>query len=350
MRARDHGEGERVIFRIFLEANAMLATDVVRFEKIPDEFPDIAAYLRDGTRLTFELREWLDIQQMMQMKGVERLEGKVLAAVGEQGRNQLRHIQFVSLQLSDKILAFEEGDAAAFRREHFELIHETDRRFPEERGWHARAYHSEGEFRRYQTLKKYLRQVLFSHVIDGRGLHRKRFPAGRWITMRPWGGSYDPKDALAALRESLTAKLSKYSPSAANGVRLIVYYDKAFMYNTPFWGPETNKFGDVAAMAARSLAGVSVPFARVYLLNALQPGAEAFEIFPDFVPLMPERRKRDSRRASHPGRGTGADGPPRTTGRRGGRALGQHVAPGGLGPGAGDPRRPRRGRRHLPRP
>ena len=64
--------------------------------------------------------------------------------------------------------------------------------------------------------------------------------------------------------------------------RLLVYYGRAFAYNTPYWGVETREFRDVATAAAEVVANQTC-FERIYLLKALEPGLEVFEIFPNVV-------------------------------------------------------------------
>ena len=60
------------------------------------------------------------------------------------------------------------------------------------------------------------------------------------------------------------------------------YYGQAAAYNTPYIGMDTREFADVAALAAHAVRGQTA-FEKIYLLNALEPGLEAFEIFPACV-------------------------------------------------------------------
>ncbi len=57
----------------------------------------------------------------------------------------------------------------------------------------------------------------------------------------------------------------------------------AAAYNPPYIGVETTGLADVvAALAADAVRGQTA-FAKIYLLNALEPSLEAFEIFPACV-------------------------------------------------------------------
>lgn len=111
------------------------------------------------------------------------------------------------------------------------------------------------------------------------------------------GGSYDPKDALNAATRILLKKVTHYGP-AARGVWLVIYYDRAILYNTPFHSLSIDDFEGVAGLVADTLKGQNVTFDRIYLLAArgdidgelaaalreagiaFKEGPEAFEIFP----------------------------------------------------------------------
>jgi hypothetical protein len=67
-----------------------------------------------------------------------------------------------------------------------------------------------------------------------------------------------------------------------SSVRLLVYYGAAVACNTPWNGINTRIFSDVAKEAARIAANQSA-FERIYLLKALEPELEAYEVFPVFA-------------------------------------------------------------------
>lgn len=86
---------------------------------------------------------------------------------------------------------------------------------------------------------------------------------------------------ITALVAILEGKIRHYG-AFAEPVRLIVYYGRAILYNTPYFGVKVREFRDVAELAARAVQG-QTRFERIYLLNALTPGLQAFEIFPALV-------------------------------------------------------------------
>ena len=92
-------------------------------------------------------------------------------------------------------------------------------------------------------------------------------------------------DLINALRNIIDEKLNHYSLSQGRETRLVLYYDQGVLYNTPyndFLKHET--FVDVARTAAQLvrevLARRSSPFTKIYLLKALWPKPQAFEIWP----------------------------------------------------------------------
>ena len=117
--------------------------------------------------------------------------------------------------------------------------------------------------------------MIFSPLVGG----RRPWPAGQpWIFPEPRGSWYTPATALAALRGILVQKTTHY-PRFSRTTRLVIYYGKAVMYNTPYVGVETRDFADVAALAADSVREQAT-FEKIYLLNALEPELEAFELYP----------------------------------------------------------------------
>ena len=58
-----------------------------------------------------------------------------------------------------------------------------------------------------------------------------------------------------------------------------MYYGQAILYNTPYRGADLREFHEVAEFAAQAVRNQN-RFERIYLLNALEPGLQAFEIFP----------------------------------------------------------------------
>jgi hypothetical protein len=105
-----------------------------------------------------------------------------------------------------------------------------------------------------------------------------------WIDFPLEGGAYSSKSALKALKKILDKKTDKYASQAAD-LRLIIHYNDAAVYNEPYQDQEHETFADMACEASRMLADMLAkkkvaPFTSIYLLRALRPNPEAFEVWP----------------------------------------------------------------------
>jgi len=104
------------------------------------------------------------------------------------------------------------------------------------------------EFAEYPMLAKYLHTVhFFPRVV--RDVSRSRPARQQWIFVQARGGSYSPDTQLAALAGILDQKIKHYG-KFWRPTRLLIHYGKAFAYNAPYVGVETQEFADVAALAA----------------------------------------------------------------------------------------------------
>jgi hypothetical protein len=104
-----------------------------------------------------------------------------------------------------------------------------------------------------------------------------------WIAFPLEGGAYSAQPALEALNEILTKKTAKYAHVQARDLRLIIHYNDAVVYNTPYEDQEHETFATMACEAARLVTGRNAaPFNKIYLLRALWPNPEVFEVWPAF--------------------------------------------------------------------
>jgi len=278
IRSAAHKKAERGFFDAFLRAYPSFAVGVVDASQPDEEFPDIVVMLKDGTAIDFELGEWLDETQMAEAMRLERLEKAVLRVIGQQGRNTSVHFNCVMLSPRDDAPAFRTRDAGPFRSSFFALLAETEKRWPNERFW--RRGHLCREFEGYEPLGTYIESVRFE-PLNVRGTDRP-WPDGQpFINFRAHGSFYSPETAIAALERVVSDKLSRYGP-LPRPTRLIIHYGRALMHNTPYYGPHTRSFADVARKAAEIFGGQST-FEIVYLFEAVTPGAQVFEISPRFA-------------------------------------------------------------------
>ena len=183
--------------------------------------------------------------------------------------------------LEDDPVGFDPADGAAFRSELYTLIEETDRRWSSERFWHSPQGRVCRKFESYPTLSKYVASVHFDPLQFG-NTKLEPWPVGQpWIFFRAWISSYASETALNALLKIIEKKRAHYGRSQeARHVHLLIHYGRAMRYNTPYYGIGVRGFEDVATVAAQALTGKPLVFEKVYLLEALEPGVQAFEIYP----------------------------------------------------------------------
>lgn len=279
-RSSAHAEDEKAVFGAFLAAHRAFAATVKGFRQPDDEFPDVVAVLTDDSEIDFELGEWLDGAQMAAAKRYDGLAEALLEAIGPQAPNLSMHFRAVMLCPRADAPGWSARDRADFKAAVTGLVDETARRWPSERFWQSPQGRICRDLAAYPLLGKYLRSVNFDPLVV-RGEERPWPPSQPWIFVEARGGSYSPETAVRALERILEHKLGRYG-RFSRPTRLIIHYGKAAAYNTPYVGVETREFSDMAALAAKAVAGQKA-FEAIYLLNALEPGLEAYEIYPACV-------------------------------------------------------------------
>jgi hypothetical protein len=94
------------------------------------------------------------------------------------------------------------------------------------------------------------------------------------------GDEFSEDDMLQPLYTVLDSKRAK---PAYRGLTmdlvLVVHYDMALLHNTPVFTPWFS-FEDAARHAREHLAGNAGPFAQIFLLKALHPGASVQRLHP----------------------------------------------------------------------
>jgi len=278
MRDPKHAAVETAALKNLLAAHPAFAMEVSGFRSVDDDFPDIVVTLTNGNEVDFEITEWIHLEQMVIAKRLERLEKNILDAIGPQSSNASQFVHLVMLSPRPGVGRFEESDAPLFRKAIWELVTDTETRWPQERMWHnPQGRYLRDELASIPILGKYLLSVHFDPVVVG-GDRKKPWPAGEpWIVFEGAGGSYNSDPAIAALVSVVEEKVKHYG-GLTRPVRLLVHYGQAALYNTPYHGPNT-ELADIAMITARAVAAQTI-FERIYVLSGLMDGAEAYEIFP----------------------------------------------------------------------
>ncbi|HEV3110071.1 MAG TPA: hypothetical protein VGY99_06220 [Candidatus Binataceae bacterium] len=281
---------ELAVFACFLEAHPSFAGEVECYGPgtKDKEIADIAAKLKTGGCISFQLGRWLHEPQMEEAKRKEKQRTKLHGALLPCLEYKPRNFAHVAVAIGDANFDHRDGDA--LRGEFLRIVSDVEAGWHKERLRQVYGYPLTG-FAGYPTVGKYIRthhfwpqhspsegvlsEALGLQAVDGRR-------ADPWIvfTLKE-GSSYSSELALQALDKIITKKTTKYDRHQTGDLRLIIYYDEAVLYNTPYEDQRHETFADMAHQARQFLMGKDVrPFGKIYLLRALRPDPEAFEIWP----------------------------------------------------------------------
>ncbi len=297
---------ELAVFGRFVEAYRSFGAQV-EYEPASEEPADILAKLKNGGEVGFQLVEWLDPSQAATAKRKEKLRTTLQGILSAFFTQEPRNLAWVAIEV--KGTTFQDKDADEFKNEFSRLIAEVDEDCQD--CW------AMTEFAAYPTLQKYVLSALFlprgsyqERVIgerldkawsgpemhgllhqfheearawaEAQGLniaHDVQAPS--WIQFPADGCASSSENAVQALTRVISKKISHYGRCESRDIRLVIYYDEAVLYNTPYHDQKYETFEDVAQEAARFLATKPLPpFTKIYLLNALSPGPEVFEVWP----------------------------------------------------------------------
>jgi hypothetical protein len=304
---------ELAVFSCFLEAHPSFAAEVELYSPAAKEPADIAVKLKNGGSIGFQLGQWVHERQMREAKRKEELRAKLHDVLRPCLEHRPRNFARVGIFVRDA--HFDQRDTDAFRAEFIRIVSDADHT------WHKDPRRRPGGYTLTSggcpAIDKYSERILFlprdshmetviSNALD-RGLNdpeishlleqwaqevrvwreaRGLYPVGSeqadpWIVFPLEGGAYSSQPALQALNEILAKKTAKYARLQAGDLRLIIHYNDAVLYNTPYEDQEHETFATMACEAAGLLAGKNVaPFNEVYLLRALWPNPEAFRVWP----------------------------------------------------------------------
>jgi hypothetical protein len=314
MSARRQQTRELAVFECFLEAYPTFAAKVESYESGAEEPADVAVKLKSGDRIDFQLGQWLHEQQTAEAKRKKRLRDKLGAVLACPDFRDFRPRNFKHVYIYvKKDSDFAQKDAESLRKEFRCIVSQEDRscnprRYPD--GYPLNSF--EG----YPTINKYCERIFFlprnsqserviSNALDRaqedpeicrllEQMDQERVRGGAtglpavdsdrsdpsWIDFPLEGGAYSSKSALKALKKILDDKRDKYAPQKRD-LRLIIHYNDAALYNDPYQDQKHQTFADMACRASRMLAKKKVAaFTSIYLLRALRPNPEAFEVWP----------------------------------------------------------------------
>jgi len=215
------------VFSTFLAACPILASQI-QVDRYPDEkelFPDVVTTL-NNSKVWWELGEWLNPNQMQAGKELERLRSKLQATLGELD-NPTRYVLRCALKLRRTKERFTDNVAKKCRQELSDLLLDADS-FLETQDQLVGPY-SYPKVADYEGLLRFVDKIW----IWKKGGQQETVGTVPWIMFQDPGGSYDPEEAIIALKNVVQKKLKKYADAFEQDVSLIVHYGQAYVYNTP---------------------------------------------------------------------------------------------------------------------
>lgn len=239
--------------------------------------PDVLCIDNDGKRIGVELAEWLNEEQMKSSKVRERMEDSFVEAIRSQEIHPPSNVGLVWLNPKSHA-PLREIDAEPFRDELLALIEVINSTWEENEDSRSPQAFFHETFSSYPYLSRYLVSLRF--------FPRSQFDTTlgiRWIRFPNHTEAYTPQHSVDALLEIIDKKTSKYlnlhQQQSLNELYLLIYYDQAWIYNTPFYAPGFG-FRDIAEIASQTVAGNHGVFQKIFLFNSLYQCQEAIELWP----------------------------------------------------------------------
>lgn len=272
----DKNDRARRTFKALRAACPAFAGDIAGWDTDhEDRHADVNCKMTDGSRLDFQLVEWLEADQMAESVNRDRAEKEIVKGLLERYPQPPDPLRSAVLKPKPAIRRPSPGDLAEIIDEFGSLINAKSRDYPV---WVGRQGYRCCNLTRWSTLQSYFCEVDFNHYS----------PAPGWIMFSMRGGAYNPADAFGALGDAVERKLTHYGASdPAIPLDLLVHYSRAATCNTPFLSLDISDFEGVAKALAGELPCLIAslgrcPFRQIFLLDERQPGSEAFLVYPGF--------------------------------------------------------------------
>jgi hypothetical protein len=263
-----------MVFGEFLKAAPSIAQDAHSWSKSADEPYDIISQTANGLTVKWQITEWLDPEQIQRSKERQSLKQAIDDAV--RGL-QMPDATTCWLFLQDPPTHFRPKHTARFYADLLALTRdvtvEWTKPLPRQRyTWPKQdeCVALPSDIAAWPVLVHYLRKVTFRRSADAPCVSR---PA---VSVVGFADSFREEDAITQLMSRIKKKMEAYQWPIGEDVRLLIFYDEAWIHNSPPYAPLVVN----AQIAARNLCGVAVPFKRTYLIFGRS--GEAYEIHPDF--------------------------------------------------------------------
>jgi hypothetical protein len=224
--------------------------------------PDVICTDGSGGKIGIELSEWLHQQQIAREKPRHDRESALRKAINSSTVDPPARIGSVYL-FSRHRIRVAAADLPGFRDQLYSLVERLDKRWDTFKDHDHPHGVNTRDFDGFPLLAKYLTGMLLTS-------RRYRAPVHGtpWIDFFPRGGAYSPETGRAALEQALARKTGKYATlrqdAGLDELYLLLYYDQAHFYNTPFDSPGFG-FPEIASRLARLAASDHGVFDRIFL-------------------------------------------------------------------------------------
>lgn len=272
-------EKHKFVFSAFREAYPALALQIKDEHYPQDGFADVETTMADRSFVEWQLGGWLDQDQMRVAKRRERLEAE-LRRVFSTMPNTIANFGLCLVLPRDDAERFQRAHAEVFGVELQHLLKEMDSDWSTRPQLRSPQGQLCRDFTNYPTLGKYLHSFMLMPLTASGQRHQQ------WIEVEGWGGAYNPLTAVEALRKIVTKKAGRYGGLAGVDARLLLHYDEAILYNSPYHDSDT-ALEDLAQLVGYWLVmdfpDLSSQFKEVYLLHTAE--RRAFQVFPVVLSL-----------------------------------------------------------------
>lgn len=266
----DQKREEWALFQAFLEASPRFAgVEIGKWSLAEFDPPDVICLTASGRRIGVEICQWAHPGEMKAGKVRERIEQRLLAAVGTPQPINTSKNFWLAVFFPRPKAQIAPREYLIYRKSLFQLIEHVDQAWPTK---HHGPDHRFTALHHFPPLEKYLQLIIFA---PGEGMTS----GADWIVPVNHVDTFDSRTMVDPLLVQLKKKVHRCRAlkTPCNEVHLVVAYDQALGYCSPIATPQ-RRISEIAKEASVALAAISHPFTRAFLIGALKPGRRVYRI------------------------------------------------------------------------